>query len=175
MNLELYDIDNTRFLARQEWMMTCTDGRTPAPGVEITHPRVYGAFTRKLRQFVFDEGIISMSFSVRSMSGLAADFLQITDRGYLREGMGADIVVLDKGRIRDMATLDDPQSLLGGHGACASQWRLCPTQRQRHRGPGRACTNTRVTTIHPAPLRLGRYTLRQWLHLSAYGMSTTPK
>ena len=60
MNLDLYDIENTRYLARQPWMMTCTDGRTPSPGQNVTHPRVFGAFTRKLRQFVLDEQVITM-------------------------------------------------------------------------------------------------------------------
>ena len=50
-NLELYDIENTRYLARQPWMMTCTNGRTPFPAQNVTHPRVFGVFTRKLRRF----------------------------------------------------------------------------------------------------------------------------
>ncbi len=108
MNLDLYDIENTRYLAGKDWMMTCTDGRTPRPDQPITHPRVYGAFTRKLRQFVIEEKLISMPFAVRSMSGLAADFLRLKDRGYLRQGAIADIAVFDPGRIRDRATYEDP-------------------------------------------------------------------
>ena len=68
MNLDLYDVENTRYLARQPWMMTCTDGRTPSPTQNVTHPRVFGAFTRKLRQFVLDERIITMPFAIRSMT-----------------------------------------------------------------------------------------------------------
>jgi N-acyl-D-amino-acid deacylase len=108
MNLDLYDLENTRYLAKQEWMMTCTDGRHPDPGQEVTHPRVYGAFTRKLRQFVLDEGAISMPFAIRSMTGLAADFLKLPDRGYVRAGMAADIVVLDRDSVRDLATYESP-------------------------------------------------------------------
>ncbi len=114
MNLDLYDIENTRYLATKSWMMTCTDGRTPQPDQVITHPRVFGAFTRKLRQFVLDEGIITMPFAIRSMTGLAADFLGLPDRGYLREGMWADVAVLDREGIRDMATFDDPQRISEG-------------------------------------------------------------
>ena len=109
MNLDLYDIENTRYLARQPWMMTCTDGRTPSPAQNVTHPRVFGAFTRKLRQFVFDEQVITMPFAVRSMTGLAADFLRLDDRGYLRPGAAADIAVFDRARIRDRATYEDPR------------------------------------------------------------------
>ncbi len=108
MNLDLYDIENTRFLAKQDWMMTCTDGRPPSPGQKITHPRVFGAFTRKLRLFVEEEEIISMAFALRSMSGLAADFLKLPDRGYIRPGMFADISVFDRKNIRDLATYEDP-------------------------------------------------------------------
>jgi N-acyl-D-amino-acid deacylase len=108
MNLELYDIENTRFLATQDWMMTCTDGRHPRPDQNVTHPRVYGAFTRKLRQFVNEEKIISMPFAVRSMTGLAADFLELPDRGYIRAGMVADIAVFDQKKIRDGATYEEP-------------------------------------------------------------------
>ncbi len=114
MNLDLYDIENTRYLARQPWMMTCTDGRTPSPAQNVTHPRVFGAFTRKLRQFVLDERIVSMPFAIRSMTGLAADFLGLDDRGYLRAGAVADITVFDRDRIRDRATYDQPRQLSEG-------------------------------------------------------------
>ena len=109
MNLDLYDIENTRYLARQPWMMTCTDGRTPSPAQNVTHPRVFGAFTRKLRQFVLDEQVVTMPFAIRSMTGLAADFLHLDERGYLREGAVADIAVFDRDRIRDRATYDRPR------------------------------------------------------------------
>jgi N-acyl-D-amino-acid deacylase len=114
MNLDLYDVENTRYLAQKEWMMTCTDGRHPVPDQNVTHPRVYGAFTKKLRQFVLDEGVITMPFAIRSMSGLAADFLKLTDRGYIREGMAADIAVLDQEAIRDRATYESPHQYSEG-------------------------------------------------------------
>lgn len=114
MNLELYDIENTRYLAKQDWMMTCTDGRTPRPGVVQVHPRVYGAFTRKLRQFVLEEGIISMPFAIRSMTGLAADFLRLPDRGYIRKGMYADIAVFNVEKINDPAKIGDPHHFSEG-------------------------------------------------------------
>ena len=114
MNLDLYDIANTRLLARQPWMMTCTDGRTPAPGQGVIHPRVYGAFTRKLRRFVLDEQVIDMPMAIRSMTGLAADFLRLTERGYVREGGAADVAVFDEERIRDTATYLDPHHYAEG-------------------------------------------------------------
>ncbi|MBW3535564.1 MAG: amidohydrolase family protein [Gemmatimonadetes bacterium] len=114
MNLDLYDPENTRHLARMSWMMTCTDGRTPAEGQRITHPRVYGAFPRKMRLFALDDTAITVPFAVRSMSGLAADFLRLPDRGYVRAGMWADVAVLDLERYRDRATYEDPHRYAEG-------------------------------------------------------------
>ncbi|MBI4539154.1 MAG: amidohydrolase family protein [Gemmatimonadetes bacterium] len=114
MNLELYDMENTRYLARQEWMMTCTDGGTPEPGQRITHPRVYGAFTRKLRLFVYDDSVISPPYAIRGMTSLATTFLGVPDRGLMRPGFYADIAVFDEARIRDRATYEDPHQYAEG-------------------------------------------------------------
>ncbi len=114
MNLELYDHDNTRRLAQEAWMMTCTDGRTPRPDQPITHPRTFGAFPKKMRHFVFEEALLAPEFVIRSFSGLAADFYSLPDRGYLREGYVADIVVIDPDRYRDKATFENPRQLSEG-------------------------------------------------------------
>ena len=114
MNLELYDNDNTRVLAQEDWMMTCTDGRTPRPDQPITHPRTYGAFARKMRLFVFEDPVLTPEFAIRSYSGLAADFYRLPDRGYLREGYVADITVLDPDDYRDKATYSAPRQFTEG-------------------------------------------------------------
>jgi N-acyl-D-amino-acid deacylase len=109
MNLDLYDHANTRRLAGEPWMMTCTDGRTPRPDQPIAHPRTYGAFPMKFRLFVNEEEVLAPQFAIRSFTGLAADFLGLPDRGYLREGHIADIAVIDPARYRDRATYEGPQ------------------------------------------------------------------
>jgi N-acyl-D-amino-acid deacylase len=114
MNLDLYDIENIRYLAQMDWMMTCTDGRTPHAGQDIVHPRVYGAFTRKLRLFVYDEDVITLPFAIRGMTGLPSTFFNVPDRGQIREGWYADIAVFDESRIRDNATFDDPHNYSDG-------------------------------------------------------------
>jgi N-acyl-D-amino-acid deacylase len=114
MNLELYDHNNTRRLAQEPWMMTCTDGRTPRPDQPITHPRTFGAFPKKMRHFVFEEELLAPEFMIRSFSGLAADFYRLPDRGYLRDGYVADIVVIDPDRYRDKATFENPRQLSEG-------------------------------------------------------------
>ena len=108
MNLGLYDIENVRYLAQLDWMMTCTDGRDPGPTRPITHPRAFGSFSKKIRDLVLDEALVTLPFAVRSMTGLAADFLEWPERGYLREGYFADITVLQLDAVRDMATYEDP-------------------------------------------------------------------
>lgn len=114
MNLDLYDLDNTRILARQPWMMTCTDGRTPRPDQPITHPRTFGAFPMKMRLFVFEEKILKPEFVIRSFSGLAADFFRLADRGYIRRDFIADLVVIDPDRYLDKATYEEPRQLAQG-------------------------------------------------------------
>lgn len=114
MNLDLYDPGNTRRLAIEPWMMTCTDGRTPRPDQPIAHPRTYGAFPMKFRLFVLDEQLLTPQTAVRSFSGLAADFLRLPDRGYLREDYIADLVVIDPAAYRDRATYAEPRLLAEG-------------------------------------------------------------
>lgn len=114
MNLDLYDHNNTRVLAQEPWMMTCTDGRTPRPDQPITHPRTFGAFPKKMRHFVFEEKLLAPEFVIRSFSGLAADFYRLPERGYLRKGYAADVVVLDPAIYRDKATYEKPQQFADG-------------------------------------------------------------
>ncbi len=114
LNRDIYDPNNTDFLAKQDWMMTCTDGGTPVFGEGVVHPRTYGAFTRKLRDFVLDRGIVSLPFAVRGMTSLPASFYGMPDRGLIQEGFYADLVVLDLERIRDLATYEEPHKYSEG-------------------------------------------------------------
>ena len=114
MNLGLYDGWNLRYLAQRDWMMTCTDGRDPGPARPVTHPRAFGSFTKKIRDLVLDEGLLALPYTIRSMTGLAADFLEWSERGYLREGWLADIAVLDLETLDDMATYENPHQYSRG-------------------------------------------------------------
>jgi N-acyl-D-aspartate/D-glutamate deacylase len=114
MNLDLYDIENMRELATMPWMMTCTDGRTPREGQAVAHPRVYGAFPRKMRLLALDDDVIGVPVAIRSVSGLAADFFGLADRGYVRPGLKADLVFLDLDGYRDLATMEDPHHFAEG-------------------------------------------------------------
>jgi N-acyl-D-amino-acid deacylase len=114
MNRDLYDLANIKYLSTRDWMMTCTDGGVPNPAVAITHPRSYGAFTRKLRWLVLEDSAITLPFAIRGMSGLPAQFLGLKDRGMVKEGFAADLVVFDLGRLRDRATYEQPHQLSEG-------------------------------------------------------------
>ncbi len=108
INLDIFDIRNTRALAQKDWMMTCLDGFTPESLVGVDHPRSYGGMTRKLRVLAMDEGTITVPFAVRGMTSLAAQFYGIPNRGLLKPGFFADIVVLDEAAVRDRATFEEP-------------------------------------------------------------------
>lgn len=72
------------------------------------HPRLWGAFPRVLGHYARDRGLFPLELAVRKMTGLAADRFGLADRGYLREGMAADLVLFDAAAIADTATFDDP-------------------------------------------------------------------
>jgi len=72
------------------------------------HPRHFGAFTRKIAHYVKDLKAISLPHAVRSMTSLPAQIIGLSDRGVLREGYMADLVIFDLGRIRDRATVLEP-------------------------------------------------------------------
>ncbi len=99
------DVEN---ILRRDFTATSTDGTVPVFGEGVPHPRSYGSFPRKIRRYVLERKVISLPLAIRSMTGLAADILGWEDRGYLRVGAWADIVLFDPERIRDRATYRDP-------------------------------------------------------------------
>jgi N-acyl-D-amino-acid deacylase len=96
-------------IAKQPWVATSTDGgiAMPADGPS-THARFYGSFTRKIRHYSIDRGAISLEHAIRAATSLPARIMDLKDRGQLREGFAADIVVFDLATIRDKATFFEP-------------------------------------------------------------------
>ena len=72
------------------------------------HPRLYGTYPRVLGQYVRERAVMPLSEAIRKMTGAPAQLLRLKDRGLLREGYWADIVVFDPETIRDNATFEDP-------------------------------------------------------------------
>ena len=108
--------DNVRMQLKQPWMKIGTDASGPDPDSTkgMVHPRSYGTYPRILGRYVRDEHIIPLEDAVRKMSGAVAERLLIGDRGLLRPGMYADVVVFDPATIRENSTYEQPNQLSTG-------------------------------------------------------------
>jgi len=100
--------DDVRAAMRLPWVATASDGSARVPDGEQPHPRNFGTFTRKLGVYAQKEGILSMRDAVRSSTSLPAEILGLKDRGLLRAGYAADVVVFDPKTVVDRATYDHP-------------------------------------------------------------------
>ena len=95
--------------ARQPWVATSTDAGIALPdGPPSTHARFYGSFPRKIRHYALDRGAISIESAIRSSTSLPALIMGLEDRGMIREGAAADLVIFDLEKIRDTATFFEP-------------------------------------------------------------------
>jgi N-acyl-D-aspartate/D-glutamate deacylase len=110
-NMNERDIEH---IMRQSYTMTSTDGDLVPMGVGKPHPRAYGAFPRKLAVYARDRGVVELPFAIRSMTSLPATVFGMKDRGLLRPGAWADVVVFDPGKVRDAATYLEPHQLAQG-------------------------------------------------------------
>ncbi len=106
-SLSEYDVEN---YMKQPWVATASDGRVRVPELDdgFVHPRFYGTFPRKIRHYAMERGVISVEDAIRSSTSLPAQIHGIMDRGLIREGMHADIVVFDPENIGDKATFFEP-------------------------------------------------------------------
>jgi N-acyl-D-amino-acid deacylase len=96
-------------IAKQPWVATSTDGGIALPSEgPSTHARFYGSFTRKIRHYALDRGAISLEHAIRSSTSLPAQIMRLKDRGQIREGYAADLVIFDLATIRDKATFFEP-------------------------------------------------------------------
>ena len=104
--------DNIKKQIRQPWVSFGSDAASiPAEGVFLrsaAHPRTYGNFARLLGKYVRDEKVISLAEAIRRLSSLPASNLELKDRGLLKPGMFADIVIFDPQTIADRATFENP-------------------------------------------------------------------
>jgi N-acyl-D-amino-acid deacylase len=94
--------------------MIGSDGEIPIFGRNHPHPRSYGTFVRVLGVYVRDRKLLPLEAAVQKMSAFPAQRLGLADRGALREGLKADIVVFDPMRVRDTATFEKPHSYAEG-------------------------------------------------------------
>ena len=112
----LMNEDNVRLQLKQPWMKIGTDASGPDPDSSkaMVHPRSYGTYPLILGKYVRDEHLIPLEDAVRKMSGAVAERLLIRDRGLLRPGMYADVVLFDPETIRQNSTYEKPNQLSTG-------------------------------------------------------------
>jgi N-acyl-D-amino-acid deacylase len=107
------EIDIEAFSA-QPWTATSSDASIALPEDGPVHARFYGTFPRKIRHYALERKIITLEGAVRASTSLPAQILGLHDRGMVREGFQADIVVFDPETIRDTATFFEPHQYAEG-------------------------------------------------------------
>jgi N-acyl-D-amino-acid deacylase len=102
----------------QPWVSVCNDSQGTAPdgllGREHPHPRAYATFPHILRKYVREDHKLRLEEAIRKFSALPAQRMRLTDRGVLKKGMWADIVMFDPATIRDRATFENPNQVSEG-------------------------------------------------------------
>ncbi len=108
--------DNVRMQIRWPWVVIGTDagGVDPDSAKSVVHPRAYGTYPRILGRYVREQKLFTLEEAVRKSSGGVAQRLGLRDRGLIREGMFADIVVFDDRTIIDLATPENPHQISRG-------------------------------------------------------------
>jgi N-acyl-D-amino-acid deacylase len=102
------DEGDVRRIMRHPQTMIASDGRLSRPGDGHPHPRAYGTFPRVLGRYVREEKVLTLEQAVHKMTAMPASRLGLRDRGVLRTGAYADVVVFDPARVADRATFDAP-------------------------------------------------------------------
>ncbi|MEP7270591.1 MAG: prolyl oligopeptidase family serine peptidase [Acidobacteriota bacterium] len=103
-NMNDQDIDN---FMREPWVMTGSDGSSG-------HPRKYGTYPRKLREYVYNRRVLSLPVAIRAGSSLVAETFRLAARGRIQTGYFADLIVFDERTVADRSTYEKPDALAVG-------------------------------------------------------------
>ena len=110
--------DDVKYALKQPFVSIGSDSGAPSPEQRAkgsaVHPRAYGTAERVIGHYVRDEKLFTLEEAVRRMTSQAADRIRVTDRGILRPGMKADIIVFDETNVRDLATYEEPNQFSQG-------------------------------------------------------------
>jgi N-acyl-D-amino-acid deacylase len=101
-------------LMRQPWTMASSDGGLSLPGPSMPHPRNNGAYARRLARYVRERGVLTLEQAVRGMTSLPAQVFGFVDRGVLRPGAFADVVIFDPAKVVEKATYREPHQIAEG-------------------------------------------------------------
>jgi len=110
--------DDVALALLQPWVSVNNDSQGTSPegilGKEHPHPRAYGTFPRILRKYVREERTLRLEDAIRKFTALPAQRMRLADRGVLKAGLWADLVIFDPDTVRDQATFDKPNQLSEG-------------------------------------------------------------
>lgn len=102
--------DDVRRVVAHRCSTICTDGLL----IGNPHPRAYGAFPRVLRRYVIEEKMLALESAIKKMTSVPASIFGLKDRGIIKEGAFADLVIFDPQQIRDTATYENPRQFAEG-------------------------------------------------------------
>jgi N-acyl-D-amino-acid deacylase len=102
------------YIMAKDWVGTGSDAISPPYGIGLVHIRAYTTFLRKIKSYVLDKPVVSLSHAVRSQTSLPARIMGWNDRGWIKEGYRADIAVIDLNRLETPATISNPQQYSRG-------------------------------------------------------------
>ncbi|NHJ12251.1 MAG: D-aminoacylase [Candidatus Thorarchaeota archaeon] len=118
MTIESMDEGDIKRIMKSKYTMIGTDGwgisATGPYSYTKPHPRSYGTYPRVLGKYVRDEGVLTLEEAIWKMTGFPAETLKLGDRGLIREGFCADIIIFDSNRIQDKATFIEPHQFPEG-------------------------------------------------------------
>lgn len=100
--------EDVAYIMKKDYVSTGSDGTAPFFGIGLVHPRSYGTFPHKIRYYCMEKKIISLPHAIRSSTSLPASVMGWKDRGSLKEGYWADIVVFNPKTIRQVASFTNP-------------------------------------------------------------------
>ncbi|HET9058135.1 MAG TPA: D-aminoacylase [Chitinophagaceae bacterium] len=105
---------DVQYIMQYPFNMFASDASIRVFGQGVPHPRGYGTNARVLSKYVRDEKILSLEEAIRRMTSLPAQKFQLKDRGLLKEGMAADVVVFDEALVKDLSTFEHPHQYSTG-------------------------------------------------------------
>ncbi|MBP87820.1 MAG: hypothetical protein CMJ64_14045 [Planctomycetaceae bacterium] len=106
--------EDVKYFAATPWTATSSDAGIALPEDGPVHPRFYGAFPRKIRRYAIEQSVLTVEEAVRVSTSLPAKLVGLSDRGLIKKGLQADLVVFDPERIRDTSDAFNPHSYCEG-------------------------------------------------------------
>jgi dihydroorotase/N-acyl-D-amino-acid deacylase len=109
---------DVELVLKQPWVSVDNDSEGTSPygllGKAHPHPRAYGTFPHIIHKYVEQDHLLTLEDAIRKFSALPAQRMRFTDRGVLKQGMWADVVIFDPEKVRDLATFSNPNQLSQG-------------------------------------------------------------